>query len=93
MCSRTSGHGLAHPPSRKNRGLVTINGVQLDYGSYEHYKAYQKARKHRKETQIPETKQNPGKKQEYVHDIGIHVKTEEIKDEIMDISENISIKR
>ena len=33
---------------RNHPGVVTINGVNLDYGSYEHYKAYQRARKHRR---------------------------------------------
>ena len=43
MSHRTSGHSMGHANKHRYPELVTINGVNFDYGSYQHYKAYRRA--------------------------------------------------
>ena len=62
MSHRTSGYSMGHVNKYRNLGLVTINGVNLDYGSYQHYKAYQRARKLRKKMDVVEAKEGLAQK-------------------------------
>lgn len=43
MSHRTSGHSMGHANKHGYPELVSINGVNFDYGTYQHYKAYRRA--------------------------------------------------
>ena len=62
MSHRTSGYSVGHANRHRNLGLVTINGVNFDYGSYQHYKAYQRTCKLRKKMDVVETLDRPAEK-------------------------------
>ena len=81
---------MAYPSGRKNKRLVTINGAQFGYGSYEHYKVYQRAIKHRNETKVPKIEQNQVEKQKVIHKDGVQTKCGQLKDDVV-LSDDISI--
>ena len=55
---RNSGRFVGHANKHRNSGSVTINGVNFDYGSYQHYKAYQRTCKLRNRTDVLNAKED-----------------------------------